>query len=184
MSQQNDVDVVVQEKYTYKKIPLTLQKQFSDYLNLKYFKNEEQIDSNEQREFDEVVQLGISQKKKDLHSNSILLHKGKKPRKDVWGKLGSIASLFLSYTTYPQIQGCVLAITLNTALGDVDYRVYRDYRRTVLLYCNFDDNVIDRAKDSILGQLNVSGFVKQIPKQYITTSSTSSFFEEEKHAPL
>ena len=178
MAQQNDVDVVVQEKYTFKKIHLGLQKQFGDYLNLKYFKNEEKIDSNEQREFDEVVQLGIWQKRKDLQSDSILLHKGKKPRKDVWGKLGSIASLFLSYSTYPHIHGCALPTTLNTALGDVDYRVYRDYRKTVLLYCNFDNNVIDRAKDSMLGQLDVSSFVKQIPKQYITTSSTSSFGEE------
>jgi len=175
MSQQNDdIVVALQEKYTYKKLQLGINKLFNEFLKLKYLNDERHIDSNEQREFDEIVQHGIWQKKKELTSGSTLLHKGRKPRKDVWHKLGTIASVILLYSSYPIIHCLAIKNILNTALGDVDNRTYNDYRETLLNYCNKNEDEIAKKNDSKLGHLDVSGFVKQIPKQYITTSSTSS----------
>ena len=175
MSKENDdVVVVLQEKYTYKKLHLGIQKLFNDFLNLKYLNNQELIDKNEQKEFDEIVQQGIWKKKKEFSSESTLLHKGKKPRKDVWRKLGSIASILLSYSNYPTIHCLTIKNILNTALGDVVERTYNDYRETLLFYCNKNEDEIARKTDSGLGHIDVSGFVMQIPRQYITTSSTSS----------
>ncbi len=165
---------------TYKKLSLGLNKAFSDYLKLKLNNNEEAINVNEEYEFENIVNLGLIQAKTNLFSkHSILLHKGKKPRSDVWDRLGRIAKAFLDCKTYPKIPSYGLAQLLNKALGDRDYRVIQDYRKTVLSYCNFDEQIINRCNDSRLGEIDVAFFVSQIPKQYLTTSSTSSFAPEE-----
>jgi len=178
----NDDVVVANQKLilytpkTHVKISLDTRRQFTDYLNLKYDKNEVAINKNEVKELDVIIRLGIIQAKKQfIYKESTLLHKEKKPRKDVWEKLGKIASEFLKCNTYPNIDSTYLPSILNTALGDKDPRVIKDYRNTVLIYCNYNDKAIERTKDSRLGTLDVVTFVSHIPKQYITTSSTSSF---------
>jgi len=184
----NDDDVVVNDQQltvqhntmTYKKLSLETNKAFSDYLNLKFNKNEEATNLNEENEFEKVVNLGLIQAKIILYSNnSILLHKGKKPRRDVWENLGRIAKEFLNYPTYPKISSCDFAHLLNKALGNKDQRTIYDYRETILLYCNFNKEIIDRCSDSRLGDIDVGFFVSLIPKQYLTTSSTSSFTLED-----
>ena len=89
----NDQQLTIQcDTMTYKKLSLRTYRFFSDYLKLKFNKNEDAINKNEEQEFDNVVQLGIITATKNLFvSYSELLHKGRKPRKDVWKKLGKIA---------------------------------------------------------------------------------------------
>jgi len=181
---ENDDDVVANQKLildtpkTHVKISLDTRRQFTDYLNLKYNKNEVVIDKNELKELDTIIRLGIIHAKKQfIYKESILLHNEKKPRKDVWEKLGRIASEFLKCNTYPNVDSTYLQSILNTALGNRDHRVIQDYRRTVLTYCNYSEEAINRCKDSRFGNIDVSFFLSIIPKQYITTSSTSSFEE-------
>lgn len=177
----NDNDVVAQQLIssdviTHQKISLNLRKEFTNYLKLKFCNNEKAIDVNEQKEFEHIFKSGLIQAKNLLFTKeSSLLHKGKKPRKDVWYNLGRIASEFLNCSSYPIIQSQYLSQILNKSLGDKDFRVIKDYRKTVLLYCNKDELIIDRSNDSRLGELDVTFFVTQVPKQYLTTSSTSSF---------
>lgn len=146
-----------------------LYKEFGDFMNLKYNKNDEAILKNEESEAEKIFHLGLISAKKGLDSDSILLHKDKKPRKDVMIKLGKIANEFLFMTDYPVIPGIALKKIINKALGNVDPRVYDDYKKTVLDYSK---------KDSKFGRLDISFFVQLIPKQFIehyTTSSSSSF---------
>ena len=178
----NDDDVVVTQQLisspiiTHQKISLKLRKELTNYLKLKYCNNEKAIDIYEQKEFEYIVNLGLIQAKKHLFTKeSSLLHKGKKPRKDVWRNLGRIASEFLNCNSCPVIPSQYLSQILNKSLGDKDPRVIKDYRKTVLLYCNKDELAIDRSNDSRLGELDVTFFISQVPKQYLTTSSTSSF---------
>jgi len=192
----NDDDVVVrhnfqtQETITYKKISLKLNSQFNQFMKLKYTKNEDAMNKCEQNEFEYIVSLGLIQAKIELYSQkSTLLHNGKEPRKDVWMNLGSIASEFLKCYTYPKIPSANLFTILNKALGNKDIRVIRAYRKTVLLYCNIDEEVINKCKDVRLGEIDVLFFVKSIPKQYLNiyqdeTSSTSSFEKEQGENPL
>lgn len=179
----NDDDVAAQQLIsptvlTHQKMSLNLRKQFTKYLKLKYCNNEKAIDVNEQKEFEYVFNLGLVQSKNLLFTKeSPLLHKGKKPRQDVWYNLGKIASEFINCNSHLVIPSNYLSKILNKSLGDRDSRVIRDYRKTVLYYCNVDEMIIDRCHDSRLGELDVTFFVSLIPKQYLTTSSTSSFDE-------
>jgi len=173
---ENDDDVAVPEKFrTYKRLDFDINKQFLQYLKLKYNGNEEAINLNSEQEFDNVVRLGLIQAEQQLSSNdSILLHKERKPRKDVWESLGRIAKEFLACYTYPKIHGGNLREMLNKSLGNKDHRIIKDYRKTVLIYSNFKEDVIKRCtNDNKLGELDVSFFVSLIPKQYITSSSSS-----------
>lgn len=176
-SQKDDDDVVVkQELRTHTNLALNIYKQFNNYLKMKYTGNEEDITQNTDKEFDTIVNLGLIQAKESLSSNnSSLLHKERKPRKDVWEKLGRIAKVLLDCNTYPKVPGDTILQILNKVLPHGDPRVIRDYRKTVLSYCNIQEDVIERCtSDNRLGELDVSFFVELIPKQYITTSSTSS----------
>lgn len=176
----NDDDVVAQQLIsspiiTHQKISLKLRKEFTNYLKLKFCNNEKAIDIYEQKEFEYLFNLGLIQAKKLLFTKeSSLLHKGKKPRKDVWRNLGRIASEFLNCSSCPVIPSQYLSQILNKSLGDKDPRVIKDYRKTVLQYCNKDELIIDRCSDSRLGELDVTFFISQVPKQYLTISSTSS----------
>ena len=163
-------------RITHKKLRLSLYKKFGEYLKIKYSNNEKAIDVNEFKEFEDIINLGLIQAKKTLFSKeSNLLHNGKKPRKDVWLNLGKIASKMLNCNSYPIIPSNHLSSILNMSLGIVDPRVKRGYRRTILHYCNVDELIIERCSDSRLGELDVTFFISLIPKQYLTTSSTSSF---------
>ena len=184
MSQQNDVDVVARPKTTVD-VTYDVYQEINRYLLIKY-NNEDLAKQNRDKEIDSIFQLGLIQAKQNLSSDSSsLLHKERKPRKDVWERLGRIAKEFLDCTAYPKIPGGAIPQILNKVLPNRDPRVIRDYRKTILSYCNVREDVINRCtNDSRLGELNVSFFVELIPKQYITSSSTSSFFEEEKYETL
>jgi len=179
---ENDVDDVAQQLelsskvISYRKLSLNLNFKINCFLKLKYCNNQKAIDVNEQQEFEAIIKYGLIHVQNILFSKtSTLLHKGKSPRKDVWKKLGRIATEFLNCTTYPMIPSYALRSLLNKAMGNKDKRIIQDYRKTVLLYCNYDEKIIDQCSDSRLGELDVAFFVLQIPKQYLTTSSTSSF---------
>lgn len=177
-SNNNDDDVAAQllspVKITHIPIPLNLRVKINNYLKLKYVNNENAIDINEQREIEFIVNSGLVSATTALYSdNSPLLHKEKKPRKDVWINLGKIASEFINCDSYPIINSNYLSTILNKALGNRDSRVIRDYRKTILLYCNIHEQIIEKCSDSRLGDLDVGLFVKLVPKQYIATSSTS-----------
>lgn len=170
----NESSSVTHVPMTYSKLPITTYEQFGRYLKLKYLNNESAINLNEEKEFDYIFNLGLIQAKNNLHNHdSQLLHKGKKPRRDEWERLGSIASELLKIYSYPMIPSGSLTVVLNKALGNRDPRTIRDYKRTVLLYCNLDEFQI-KHRDYNLGQLDVSFFVHLIPKQYINTSTTAS----------
>lgn len=177
----NDQQLTIQyDTMTYKKLSLRTYRSFSDYLKLKFNKNEDAINKTEEQEFDNVIRLGIITATKNLFVNdSILLHKGRNPRKDVWKKLGKIAIEFRDCNTYPNILGKYIRPLICKALGNKDPRVIEDYRNTVLKYSGYNDQIIERCSDSRFGDIDVSFFVLLIPKQYITTSSTSSFFLED-----
>lgn len=172
-AEKNDEDDVVinnnaiLELKTHIKINLSSLKEFNKIMTIKYNKDENTIEKNYDKELDLVFLKGINQMKRELcEQTSILLHKNKTPRADVWNKLGLIASEFLKCHTYPIIPSSILETILNKALGTIDYRVKKDYRKTVLLYCNISERIIDRG-DRGLGQLDVHVFVELIPKQYL-----------------
>lgn len=156
------------ELRTIKKIRLDHNKEFSDILRVKYDNNEEEINKNEDYEFDRVIYLGLQILKKEETGYEII-HKGKIADKRVLKKLGRIAEELSKINSYPKINALVLSIVLNKALGTMDPRSMRDYRKTVLYYCNIAEDLIDRCKDFHLGELNVSGFVKRIPRSYVVT---------------
>jgi hypothetical protein len=153
-------------------ISLSSLKEFNRIMTIKYNKDENSINENQEKELELVFLKGLNQLKIELSKqSSTLLHKGKTPRADVWEKLGLIASEFLKFHTYPIISGSALEGLLNKALGMVDSRVKKDYRKTVLLYCNINERIMERG-DRGLGKLDVSGFVESIPKQYLIFNLT------------
>jgi len=180
MNKEND-DVVVarqQTVMTHIQIPISLRKIFSDYLKLKFNRNEDAINVNEQKELESLFQLGLIQAKRSLYSKeSTLLINGKKPRDDEWKRLGWIAFEFSNCNCLSKIPSSELSKFLNKALGNMCDRSIIKYRKIVLENCNFDEQTIDKCKDSRLGEIDVTFFISQIPKQYITSSSTSSFIE-------
>lgn len=183
MLQKNDDVVAAQpqifQSFTHIQIPLQLYRKISDYLKLKYTYNQNAINLNESKEIEFIINSGLIAATTALHSNnSPLLHKEKPPRRDVWVNLGKIGMEFLNCNSYPIIPSSYLSAILNKALENMDSRVIRDYRKTVLLYCNIHEQIIDKCSDSKLGDLDVSFFIQLIPKQYLATSSTSSFMHE------
>jgi len=179
----NDDDVVAKQTVvmTYKKLPIEFNIAFSEYLKLKFNKNEDAMNANEQKEFEIIFQLGLIEAKRKLFSNiSTLLHKEKKPRRDVWENLGRIAKEFLNCNTYPKIPSYALTNLLNKSIGKKEHRTLLDYRKTVLRYCNYDEEIIDKCRDSRLGEIDVSFYVSMIPKQYVAVTSSSFNVEGEK----
>ena len=168
MNKDDDVAVAsgfkqITELRTYKKIRRDHYKEFSDILRLKYDNNEEEINKNEEYEFDRVISLGLVKWTKEEIGYEII-HNGKKADKRVLKKLGRIALELSKINTYPRVDASVLSVVLNKALGNMDTRTRGDYRKTVLYYCNIDEEVIDRCSDSRLGKLDVSGFVRRVPR--------------------
>lgn len=160
----------LQEPRTVKHIRLDYYKEFSEILKIKYDNNEEEINKNEEYEFDRVVSFGLSRLMQE-ETGYELIHNGKKAEKRVMKKLGNIAYQLLQIYSYPKLDASVLSQVLSKALGNIDRRTILDYRKTILYYCNIPEDEIDMCKDSRLGQLNVSGFVKRIPKTYFTNNS-------------
>ena len=188
---ENDVVVAVNDSdlitipLSIVRLSVTLIKIFNDYMNLKYNKNENAISTNYQNELEYTFNLGLREANRALYSNnSPLLHKEKKPRKDVWHNLGKITDELVKCNSYPIIHASYLASILNKSLGNRDKRVIQDYRKTVLSHCNITEESIEKCNNSKLGELDVAFFVSLIPKQYrnrlsLATSSTSSFGDNE-----
>lgn len=183
MTEETAAVAVVKDKtiLTYIQIPIELRKEIGDIFRLKYLNNYDAIDKNELKEFEKIIRHGIIRYKEIMHdSKSSLLHKEKKPTKKVWKKLGSIATEFLKCHTYPKISGNSLMMLLNKALGNMDPRPVKDYRATVLQYCNISDNAIKRCShDQMFGELDVSFFVSLIPRQYISVTAATAATTEE-----
>ncbi len=175
MNEKDDDDVAVAsgskqitELRTWKNIRLDHYKEFSDILRLKYDNNEKEINKNEEYEFDRVISLGLAKWTKEETGYEII-HNGKPADKRVLKKLGRIALELSKLNTCPKVDASVLPVVLNKALGNMDLRSRRNYRKTVLYYCNVDEEVIDRCSDSRLGELDVSGFVRRVPRSYMVS---------------
>ena len=172
MNENNDVAAVapdakqITELRTYKSIRLDHYKEFSEILKIKYNNNEVEINQNEEYDFDKVVYLGLTAWKNEETGYEIT-HDGKKADKRVLKKLGRIAYELLMINTYPKVDATALPVILNKALGVMDKRSRKEYRKTLLYYCNIDEDVIDRCSDSRLGELDVSRFVKRVPRTYM-----------------
>jgi len=151
------------ELRTYKTLRLDLSKEFSENLRIKYNNEEEEMNKNEDYEFDRVVAFGLPKWKKEVTGYEII-HNGKKPDKRVLKKLGRIALELNKINTYPKVDALALSVVLNKALGNMERRSRSKYRKTVLYYCNLEEDVIDRCSDSRLGELDVSGFVRRVPR--------------------
>ena len=158
----------ITELRTWKSIRLDLYKEFSEVLRIKYNNKEEEINKNEDFDFDRVVYIGLSEWKKEETGYEII-HAGKKADKRVLKTLGQIAYELHQINTYPKVDAAALPAVLNRALGNMDPRSKRKYRKTVLYYCNIDEDVIDRCSDSRLGELDVSGFVRRVPRSYMVS---------------
>jgi len=169
MAQQNDDVVAVKTILrTHTKLDLSIFKQFNEFLKIKYNGNEEIINQNTENEYDNIVKLGLIQARLSLSSfTSYLLHKERKPRKDVWKNLGKIAKVILDDYN-PKIHSSELSIIINKALGGRDPRVIEDYTQTITKYSTNDE----------FGELDTSLFLSLVPKEYLTTSSTSFFVEK------
>jgi len=152
----------VTELRTYKTIPLSFNREFFEILKIKYSNNEDSINKNEEQDFDRILFLGLLVWKKDEIGYEII-HVGKPAGKRVLRKLRMIATELLNIHTYPKINADAISVILNKALGIVDKRTMKDYRKTLLYYCNVSEELIDKCRDSRLGELDVSGFVRRIP---------------------
>jgi len=78
--------------------------------------------------------------------------------------MGKIAREFLKLNTYPKVNPITLPVILNKALGNIDPRSMKKYRKTLLYYCNIDEDIIDKCSNSRLGELDVSSFVRRVPR--------------------
>ena len=157
----------ITELRTWKNIRLVHYKEFSEILRIKYNNNELEINKNHDYELDRVIVLGLQEWSKEETGYEII-HNDKSADKRVLKKLGRIAHELLMIDTYPKVDAAVLPVILNKALGNMDPRPKKDYRKTILYYCNIDDEIIERCTDSRLGELDVSRFVRRVPREYMT----------------
>ena len=127
------------------------------------------MNENETSEFQKLFTLGLDQLTKTSTGYEII-HAGKKADTRVLKKLGLIAKVFTDFDSYPKIESTHLQIIINKALGSVDDRTYKKYRKTILDYCNYDEEIIEKCDDNRFGILDVSRFVKRIPTKYVVGS--------------
>lgn len=153
---------------TWKKVRIERIKKFGKILRLKYHNDEQEINKNEEYEWDRLIALGLK-KLEEEETGYEIIHDEKTADKRVLKKLGRIAFELFEINTYPKIDALVLSVVLNKALGNMDPRSMKKYRKTVLYYCNVDEVIIDRCSDSRLGELDVSGFVRRVPSSYVVS---------------
>jgi hypothetical protein len=147
-------------------IKLILFKEFSEILKIKYNGNEDEMNKQEEHELERIFHLGLQEWQKEETGYEII-HEGKPADKRVLKKLGMIVKEILNLHAYPMVDGTAIPQIIKKALGNIDSRTMKDYRKTVLYYCNVDEDIIDRSRDSRLGELNVSGLVKRVPRSYV-----------------
>lgn len=178
---EDDVDDVVrknQQLIQSPKIPaeftLDVYKPFSDYLKLKYGEYEdEEANRNRQKELDYVFSLGVEKAKEKLEFEIYpILFEEKKPRKDVMIKLIKIAKEFQSNPEYPKIKSMNITKAINKIMGSMCDRTKEKYHKCVHQYLT---------KPGELGIADVSEFVERLSNEYLDTTSTSSFREDEKY---
>ena len=150
-------------------------KPFSDYQTLKYGEYEdEKANRNRQKDLDYVFSLGVEKAKEKLEFEIYpILWDGHKPRKDVLIKLVRIVKEFQSYPEYPKIKSMNVTKTINKIIDSMCDRTKEKYHNCVHQYLT---------KPGEFGIADVSEFVERLSNEYLdTTSSTSSFREDEKH---
>ena len=157
---------LITELRTHRSISLSHYREFCEILKIKYNNDEVEINKNEDDDLDRVIFLGLIQWQKEETGYEII-HAGKSADKRVLRKLGKITYELLKINTYPKIDAVAITAILNKALGVMDKRPTREYRRTLLYYCNVDEEIIDKCNDSGLGELDVSGFVRRVPRKYM-----------------
>ena len=175
---ENEVDDVAthnQQLVESPKVPaqftIDVYKSFSDYLELKYGEYEI-INHNRQKELDYVLSIGTENAKEKLKFERYpILFEGKKPRIDVLENLGKIACAFSADPKYPEIKSMTVTTTINKIMVLKVKRTREKYLKCVKQY-------LGRVKE--FGIVDVSDFVNRIPKQYLETSSTSSFGEKDE----
>ncbi len=150
-------------------IKLSTYKEFIDILKIKFKNKDDLLSSQKNYELDKLIFLGLQQYKKQEEDEYNLIHKNKVADIRVLKKMGKIVSELKKFQTYPTISGDAISFIIERALGDPDSRVLRDYRKTVLNYCNIDEDIIERCSNSRLGELDVTGFVRQVPMKYVST---------------
>ena len=163
----------ITEYRTWRNIRLVHYKEFSEILRIKYNNNELEINKNHDYEFDRVISLGLQEWTKEETGYEII-HNSKPADKRILKKLGRIAHELLMINTYPKVDAVALPVILNKALGNMGPRSKKDYRKTILYYCNIDDEIIERCADSRLGELDVSRFVRRVPREYIKGATYDS----------
>ncbi len=154
------------EQRTLVNIKLSTYREFTDILKIK-FKNQEYLIKKElDNEFDKLLFLGLKEYTKQ-ESSFELIHKDKLADKRVLKKMGKIVSEIIQANTYPIIQGDAIMPLIRKAFGDADSRVLKDYRKTILHYCNLDEDIIEKCADTRLGEIDVTSFVRHVPRKYV-----------------
>ena len=150
-------------------INLATYTEFQDMLKIKFKNNDDLITAQKHYEFDKVIFLGLQAYKKQEEDDYELIHKDKVADIRVLKKMGKIVSELQKFQTYPIVSGAAISVIIEKALGNPDSRVLREYRKTLLNYCNIDEDIIEKCANSRLGELDVTGFVRQVPRQYVST---------------
>jgi len=159
-------------KKTYVAISLDLYRQFNNFMNSKYLKNEDAINKNHDKEIELIFNSGLVNVRKSFYSkDSQFLHNEKKARDDVLKNHGKIASEFLNCDSFPKIPINVFKVILDKVLENFQDRTVIEYRKTILDYCHMNEQAIQT--------LDVSFYVQLIPREYIDTATSSSSSEDD-----
>ncbi len=170
----DDDDVVNQKQQLSKKktsvdVSYLLYRKIDSYLFKKYFDTnlsyEEKL-----KEIDYIFSLGLEKAERDL--GCPILFEEKKPRKDVLINLGKMAYEFLIHPQYPIIQSMVVTKTINRIMDSRDNRTKEKYKKCIIQYTKNSGEV---------GSVDISFFVERVPTQYLSTTSSTSSFNGNKH---
>ena len=174
---ENDDEVVVMQKQQLLQHKTSVEgsypiyQRINNYISKKYphSENTENWGELKAKEIDYIFSLGVERAEQELECS--ILFEEKKPRRDVLVNLGKIACVFKVNSEYPKIKSMAITKTINKIMGSKCNRTKEKYHNCVHQYVT---------KPGELGITDVSDFVNRIPKQYLETSSTSSFGEKDE----
>lgn len=172
---ENDDDVVVNqkqqllEKKTSIEVSYLLYQKIDDYLFKKY-PDTNLYYKDKLKETDYIFSLGIEKAEKELECT--ILFEEKKPRRDVLVNLGKMAYEFSIHPQYPIIQPMVVTKTINKVMGSRVDRTKEKYKKCITQYTKHSGEI---------GSIDISLFVERIPKQYLSATSSTSSFKDNKY---
>jgi len=129
---------------------------FREYLDLKFYGNNNLDNDKIREELDHVILVGVNQCRKNIQtttSSTSLLFKGKKPRKDVLVKLAKIAAVYFDDPVFPHFRPLQIRNVVVQVLDRPDKRTRDDY-----LQCIKDYSIPDRQR----GTFDVSSFCREL----------------------